>query len=40
MEKETRKISKCLRCGWIWIPRMEKPYVCPKCKSYKWNEAK
>ena len=31
---------KCLRpeCGNEWFPRSEqKPKVCPKCKSYKWD---
>lgn len=31
---------KCLRCGHIWIIRVEKPGYCPKCKSPKWNEIK
>lgn len=28
---------KCLKCGHEWLPRGDKVYVCPKCKSYKWN---
>lgn len=38
----------CLRCGWNWKPKynneeekiMEKPVVCPKCKSPYWNKPK
>lgn len=30
----------CQRCGHEWIPQKENPVVCPKCKSYKWNEPK
>lgn len=31
----------CLRCGHWWFPTSEaKPKVCPKCKSYKWDETK
>ena len=38
MAKNTpRKVNKCLRCDWTWFPRKKKQYVCPKCKSYKWN---
>ncbi len=28
----------CLRCGYTWIPREEKPKQCPNCKSPKWDE--
>lgn len=30
----------CERCGHDWIPRIEDPSMCPKCKSYKWNVPK
>ncbi len=29
---------RCLRCNHSWIKRVEKPVLCPKCKSPKWNE--
>jgi len=29
---------KCKKCDYQWFPRMENPTVCPKCKSYKWNQ--
>ena len=30
---------RCQKCGWEWIPRIEElPKVCPKCKSYNWND--
>lgn len=32
------KKCKCLRCGWEWLPRTEKPIMCPACKSRKWEE--
>lgn len=27
----------CLRCGKIWVPLMEAPKQCPRCKSYRWD---
>lgn len=29
------------RCGHEWLPRekLEKPRVCPKCKSANWDQA-
>ena len=30
----------CTRCGHGWIPRQIKVWVCPSCKSPKWNEPK
>lgn len=27
----------CERCGHDWRPRHEKIYICPHCKSAKWN---
>ncbi len=34
-----RKIAECLKCGHVWLPRAdtEKPRICPKCKSARWN---
>ena len=29
--------AQCLRCGHTWTPRQEYIWVCPKCKSPKWN---
>lgn len=29
----------CLRCGFTWTPRTDKPAACPACKSYRWNIA-
>jgi len=34
------KNNQCIKCGHQWIPREEKPQVCPKCKSYNWNKIK
>lgn len=35
------QIWECLRCGWKWVNRkQQKPYICPKCKSYLWNVPK
>jgi predicted Zn-ribbon and HTH transcriptional regulator len=30
------------RCGHEWLPRKkgERPLVCPKCKSPRWDQAK
>jgi predicted nucleic acid-binding Zn-ribbon protein len=29
---------KCLRCGYVWDSRKEIVKMCPKCKTYKWND--
>lgn len=29
--------KKCNNCNHEWIPRLENPRECPKCKSYLWN---
>lgn len=34
------KKNECIKCGHLWVARVEKPAMCPKCKSYKWNEKK
>lgn len=33
--------ARC-RCGHVWIPRElpERPHVCPKCKSPRWDKPK
>lgn len=28
---------KCKRCGHEWVPRIDNPKVCGKCKSPYWN---
>lgn len=27
----------CIRCNHKWIPRVEKPVLCPQCGSAYWN---
>lgn len=27
----------CKRCSHSWVPRQQEIYVCPKCKSPRWN---
>lgn len=35
------KRNECKRCGWSWKSLYDaKPRVCPRCKSYKWDEVK
>lgn len=29
---------KCLRCGWKWESKLERPASCPMCKQYKWDK--
>jgi len=31
------KKEKCLRCNHEFVKRIDKPIVCPKCKSPYWN---
>ena len=41
MSTNNRKLPvlKCLRCGYIWCPRVLKtPVFCPRCKSFYWNK--
>jgi predicted Zn-ribbon and HTH transcriptional regulator len=34
------RLEECLRCGHLWTPKLEKPQMCPKCKSLYWDVAK
>ena len=27
----------CGMCGHEWLPKVENPAVCPRCKSYNWQ---
>lgn len=29
--------TKCLRCGHIWQPRVQKPIRCARCGSFRWD---
>ena len=37
--------AKCVKCGWVWVKRIDKPLYCPHChnkgidKSYKYKIA-
>lgn len=31
------RVCRCLRCGNKWHPRLEKPKMCPDCKSRDWD---
>jgi len=40
--KELRKQMKlpemkCNRCGYMWVARIVRPRMCPRCKSFYWN---
>jgi len=31
--------KECLRCGYVWLARIEgRPVQCPACKNLKWDE--
>lgn len=30
--------NRCLRCGYQWSPRSDKPFRCPRCKSTRWDK--
>lgn len=34
---ETAEECVCLRCGYRWINRVERPKACPDCKSRSWD---
>jgi rubrerythrin len=38
--KEDTPMLTCLRCGYSWVPRKEKPVSCPECKTRKWDTEK
>lgn len=40
MQKIEMPKAECLRCGHIWTPRISEVYICPKCKSAKWDVPK
>jgi predicted Zn-ribbon and HTH transcriptional regulator len=31
------KTVQCLRCDYSWSTKLERPKVCPQCKSYSWD---
>ena len=32
-----RSMALCVRCGFQWFTRVERPVKCPNCKSKKWD---
>lgn len=34
----TVKACRCLRCGYVWVPRGGEPKTCANCRSAYWNE--
>lgn len=32
------KLAKCIRCDFEWMPRVEHPAKCPRCKSILWDK--
>ena len=41
--KEVKNVKEyeCKKCGHKWFPRKKtKPYVCPSCHLYTWDEDK
>jgi len=34
------KECKCLKCGYVWVPRKKNPRECPDCKSRRWRDEK
>jgi Zn finger protein HypA/HybF involved in hydrogenase expression len=39
-KKISLKTLRCKRCEHVWVPRKPVVYLCPKCKSPRWNEEK
>ena len=31
------RAKKCMRCGHEWQARSPRPYICPRCKSPRWE---
>ncbi len=40
MKTKIVRILECLRCGYEWIPKVENPKQCPKCKRMDWDVKK
>ena len=40
MKTKTIQEVECLRCGFKWFPRTEKPKQCPRCKNPKYDKPK
>jgi len=38
MEEKNNKKHKCKKCEYEWKSIVEKPKVCPACKSYTWDK--
>ena len=38
-EVKEGKRQKCKQCGHDWLPRGLKVYRCPRCQSFRWDEA-
>ena len=37
--KQVRLVTlKCAKCGHEWTPRKPEVHICPKCKTYRWQE--
>jgi predicted Zn-ribbon and HTH transcriptional regulator len=36
-EKVTVSKCKCEKCGYEWTSKSEHPYLCPHCRTAKWN---
>jgi predicted Zn-ribbon and HTH transcriptional regulator len=35
-----KKTIKCNKCGYEWVPKVEKPKACPNCKQYQVKQKK
>lgn len=31
-------VFRCIPCGHIWVPRIQRPVRCPECRNPRWNE--
>jgi len=41
LQENINIVCNCKHCGHSWIKRtLEKPKVCPKCKSYNYDKDK
>lgn len=36
--KKVQRWLQCERCGHGWFSALPRPVVCPRCKSYSWDE--
>ncbi len=40
MDTFTLPKLRCLHCDHVWVPRVQSPGTCPKCRNANWDRSK